>query len=25
YELSLQSAGQLSFTADTDDAPQGGV
>ncbi|MEH6675247.1 MULTISPECIES: phage major tail protein, TP901-1 family [unclassified Sulfitobacter] len=24
YELSLQSAGQLSFTADTDDAPQGG-
>ena len=25
YEPSLQSAGQLSFTADTDDAPQGGV
>ena len=25
YELILQSAGQLSFTADTDDAPQGGV
>ncbi|OAN77528.1 phage major tail protein, TP901-1 family [Sulfitobacter pontiacus] len=25
YELSLQSAGQLSFTADTADAPGGGV
>ncbi len=25
YELSLQSAGQLSFTADTTDAPVGGV
>ena len=25
YELSLQSAGQLSFTADTADAPEGGV
>ena len=25
YELSLQSAGQLSFTADTTDAPGGGV
>ena len=25
YELSLQSAGQLSFTADTADTPEGGV
>ncbi|HBM40583.1 MAG TPA: phage major tail protein, TP901-1 family, partial [Sulfitobacter sp.] len=25
YELSLQSAGQLIFTADTTDAPGGGV